>query len=211
MNVRHNGENMVYPLISDTIHNTYNELTVITMMSELGIDAEKIRETVGSLEVTKTRYNHIKVGDVDLVTSIAKGQNAVACSIVFNYVASKPGRKEILLLIEDHGDNQHSYENTAWLYDCDFEFLNDEKIERIVIGGKFSPDIALRLRLAGVPAEKIFTELDPMETAKDLSYEKDKTVYLLYDIYQQVTTDAVVKRITEIAKAGQKGGSHGES
>ncbi|MBQ4186420.1 MAG: DUF1727 domain-containing protein [Firmicutes bacterium] len=211
MNVRHNGENTVYPLISDTIHNTYNELTVITMMSELGIEPEKIRETVGSLEVTKTRYNHIKVGDVDLVTSIAKGQNAVACSIVFNYVASKPGRKEILLLIEDHGDNQHSYENTAWLYDCDFEFLNNEKIERIVIGGKFSPDIALRLRLAGVPAEKIFTEIDPMETAKDLSYEKDKTVYLLYDIYQQVTTDAVVKKITEIAKAGQKGGSHGES
>ncbi len=207
MTVRHGDAETIYPLISDTLHNTYNELTVITVMSELQIEEAKIKETVGSLEVTKTRYNHTKIGDIDVITSISKGQNAVACSIVFRYVASQPGEKELLLLIEDHGDNQHSYENTAWLYDCDFEFLNTEEITRIVIGGKFSEDIALRLMLAGVPKEKLFVEHNPMDTAKDLTYDKDKTVYILYDIYQQVTTDGVMKKIREIAEA-KKGEHH---
>lgn len=207
MTVRHQDRSTVYPLISDTLHNTYNELTVITVLSTLGVDDAKIREAVESLEVTKTRYNHMKVGEIDLVTTISKGQNAVACSIVFNYVASQPGKKELLLLIEDHGDNQHSYENTAWLYDCDFEFLNNDTIEKIVVGGKFCEDVALRLMLAGIPKEKIVAEHRPEDTAKHLSYAKDRTVYVLYDIYQQVTTDGVVKKIREIAEA-KKGGSH---
>jgi len=206
LTVRHEGRDSIYPLISDSVFNIYNELTAITVMSELKIGEEKIRETIGQLEVAKSRYNHVKVGDVDLITCISKGQNAVACSIVFDYVAHEPGKKELLLLIEDHGDNQHSYENTAWLYDCDFEFLNNDRIEKIVIGGKFCEDVALRLMLAGVPKEKLVTEQKPEDTAADLSYAKDRTIYILYDIYQQVTTDGVVKRIREIAEAKAEGG-----
>ena len=40
-------------------------------------------------------------------------------------------KKELVLLIEDYHDNRESSENIAWFYDCDFEFLNSENIEKI--------------------------------------------------------------------------------
>lgn len=202
------GEMEVYPVISDSIFNVYNELTAITVLSEVGVPHDKIREAITSGKVTKTRYNKEKVGPIELITSISKGQNAVACSIVFEYVSKEPlthegGQKEVVLLIEDHGDNKTSTENPSWLYDCDFEFLKHEDIKRIVIGGKRCYDIAFRLMLAGVDKDMIFTSVKEEGCADLIDYTEGSDVYVLYDIYQQTTADMVTKMIKDKVK-GEK-------
>ncbi len=90
---------------------------------------------------------------------LAKEKNAFASSRVFDYISHTKGKKEIILMNCCQGDAIHWSENTCWMYDCDFEFLNDENIENIIICGPRVKDYRLRLLLAGVPEEKISTRM----------------------------------------------------
>lgn len=73
-----------------------------------------------------------KVGNVTLVREMAKDKNALACSRVFHYIASRPGKKEVMLLMNSLTDVPHWSENVCWFYDTDFEYLADESIVRVV-------------------------------------------------------------------------------
>lgn len=192
-------------LISNSIHNIYNQIATITMANELGVSMEEIQLEMPKMEITKYRYGKKEINGYTIINNLAKGQNPVACSIVFDYVRHEKGKKEIILLIEDYHDNRESSENIAWLYDCDFEFLNDESIEKIIVGGYRANDINLRLLLAGVPQSKIAYTKDESKIPDYLSLKKENTIYILYDMYEQPIVDNVNKLIEEkIAKGDNK-------
>ena len=137
-----------------------------------------------------TLYNKEEVDGIKIISHMAKGQNPIACSCVFDYIRSEKGKKEIILLLFDLFDAKESSENITWLYDCDFEFLNSNDIDKIIIGGPRAQDFYLRLLIAGVPKEKlVFTE-EPKDTANYLSLDKEKDIYILFELYdEQIAND----------------------
>jgi UDP-N-acetylmuramoyl-L-alanyl-D-glutamate--2,6-diaminopimelate ligase len=78
------------------------------------------------------------------------------------------------------GDEKHWSENTCWLYDCDFEFLNNDDITHVVATGPRAKDYRLRLNLAGVPDEKIDCVKDELEAADKLYLKPGSSVYMFY-------------------------------
>ncbi len=195
--VSYNNKKIKVEMLSDSIFNIYNQIATIAVLKEIGLDDKDIQESFKTIQITKNRYQEEKINGFKIINHLAKGQNPIACSIVFRYVKTEKGQKEIILLIEDNHDNKESSENFAWLYDCDFEFLNDDSIERIIIPGKGSKEIELRLLLAGVEKEKIVSLDDESTVADYLSYKKENKIYILYDMYQQTAVDNVNKKITE--------------
>lgn len=195
--VKHNSEEYDFNMISDSIFNIYNEIVAITVLSELGLKIEDIQKSIEKMEITKARYDKENVNGINVINHLAKGQNPIACSIVFDYVKHEKGDKEVILLIEDYHDNRESSENIAWLYDCDFEFLKDESIKRIAVGGIRANDIKFRLLLAGVEEEKIVALRDESEIPNNLLLEKGEDIYILYDMYEQSIVDNVNKVLKE--------------
>ena len=92
---------------------------------------------------------------------LAKGQNPIACSQACANVKKAPGKKTVLLLLDDAHDNAHSVENNAWLYDTDFEFLNDPDILQVTTAGPRHWDTAVRLLMAGLPPRSSYTRKTP--------------------------------------------------
>ena len=203
MTVKSNDNEYKFNLISNSIHNIYNQIATITIANQLGISMEKIEQEMAKIEITKQRYSKKVINGYTIINNLAKGQNPVACSIVFNYIKNEKGNKEVILLIEDYHDNRESSENIAWLYDCDFEFLNDESIEKIIIGGYRAADINFRLLLAGVPQSKIAYVKDESKIPQYLSLKKENTIYILYDMYEQPIVDNVNKLIEEKITKGE--------
>lgn len=191
-------------LVSDSIFNVYNQIAAITVLAEFGLSIEKINDAFKEIEITKDRYKKEVINDVEIINHLAKGQNPVACSIVFKYVKEEKGNKEIVLVFEDYHDNKESSENMAWIYDCDFEFLNDDSIKKIVIPGERSKDIKLRAMLAGVPEDRLIAIDDETKVTDYLSFNKDNTIYILYDMYQQPAVDRINKMIKEKLTGGDK-------
>ena len=204
MRLRDSEKSVEYPLLSDSIFNVYNMVTVIATLRELGYSHEKIFAALRKSAIVASRHNEEQVGDVTLVMQMAKDKNALACSRAFDYVASRSGEKELMLMMNCLSDAKHWSENVSWLYDCDFEFLNREDIRCIVVTGPRALDYRLRLLLAGVPEEKILCEQDEMKAAERLPFVAGDQVYLFYGADSFAYTRKVQEKLATLAKEAAK-------
>lgn len=195
--VEANGNKSSYKMLSDSIFNLYNMIAVITALDKLGIEKDKVKEIIDNEQIAETRYKKEEINGIKIIKHLAKGQNPIACSCVFDYIKKEPGKKEIVLLIYDYFDAKETSESIIWLYDCDFEFLNDDSIDKIVIGGPRCEDFYLRLLIAGVPKEKLVYFNDTNEIVDGLSLEKGKDVYVLYDVYTDKVANDVCNKIKD--------------
>lgn len=169
-----------YKLLSDSVFNIYNVVTLVAVLRELGFEHEEIEKRVEKLEIVKSRYNEETAGKNRVIMQMAKDRNALACSRAFDYVQSREGEKELLLMMNNLNDERGWSENTCWLYDCDFELLNRENILHIICTGPRALDYRLRLLLAGVPEEKIDCEKDELTAAEKLWHKPGTDIYMFY-------------------------------
>ncbi len=169
-----------YRLLNDSVFNIYNVVALVAIMRELGYKPERIAELLDSVEIVATRYKVTEIGKNRVIKQMSKEKNALASSRVFDYISNCKGRKELILMMNCLGDEQHWSENICWMYDCDFEFLNDNDIVNVVCTGPRAKDYYLRLRLAGVPEDRISLEPDEYEARHALKLKEPVDVYLLY-------------------------------
>lgn len=176
-----NGQ--VFPAKVDSIFNAYNILQLIAFLKEINISYENIVDTLNSIKLDNKRFTIDNIGDYRLVFHTAKGQNAFACSVVFDYIRNADGDKIVLLMLDDVLDNRDSTEAIAWIYDADFEFLNDSNIKQIIVGGKRHLDYKVRLLFAGVSEDKIFTCENEIDMPSLINYDCAKNIYLLFELF----------------------------
>lgn len=170
-------------MVGQSIPDAYNLAAAIALLSEFGLSEEQIQSSIEDLQIVQSRLSIDKVKDKTFVYTVAKGQNPVACSRVFDMIRQQEGRKAVVLMVDDHGDALETSENIAWLYDVDFEFLNQEDIKQVICSGVRCLDHKLRLLLAGVPEEKITCVDQEADAAKAVRLDEVDTVYFLYDVY----------------------------
>ncbi len=180
MTVADGDENMQYPLLSDSIFNIYNMVTVVAALREFGLTHDQIKAGYEKTKIVETRFNIQEAGDVKVVMQMSKDRNALACSRAFDYISGLPGDKEIIMMMNNLSDDQHWSENVTWLYDCDFEFLNKDNITRIVATGPRARDYYLRLLMAGIPEDRLRCTLHELDAPDLLEYKKGTSVCLFY-------------------------------
>ena len=207
--VKNKNKSTNYKMVSNSVFNVYNMVCVIAFLKTWGFDDKDIIDFYEKEKIVETRYKEANINGIKVISHMAKGQNPIACSCVFDYVRKQKGKKELILLLYDKEDAETSSENLAWIYDCDFEFLNDESIEKILVCGHRAADINFRLLLAGIPQEKIIYEKEEKKIPDHLSLKKENTIYILYDMYEQPVLDNLNKFIEE--KIVAKGDSENEN
>jgi len=62
---------------------------------------------------------------------------------------------------------RYEFNDMSWLYDIEFEILNDEYTDKIICVGRDRYDIAARMKLAGFKHNQIMI-YDSLEDAKDM-------------------------------------------
>ena len=181
LTVQCRGSEAAFPLISDITFNIYNELTVIATLLELGMSQDHVFKMVESIQVPDSRLNQTRVGGVTVVQAMSKGQSCISSCRTFDFVSSQPGKKAVILAMDDYYDRKKSIEYIGWIYDVDYEFLTREGVEQVIATGPRCYDHKVRLLLAGVPEDKIFcaeNEVDGIDLVRTDSVD---SVYILYD------------------------------
>ena len=182
MCIREGGREYPYTLIADSLHNIYNQVTVIAILRQLGFDHGTIARRMAEVKIPASRLSEERIGGVNVIMQMSKDKNALACSRNFDYIRSKPGRKELLVMMNCMGVSKSWSENPSWMYDTDFEFLNHDDIVQLVCAGPRARDYKLRLLLAGIPEEKIFLEDDEFKALDKLYLTPGDDVYILYGV-----------------------------
>lgn len=199
--VVHSGKEETYPLVNDNIVNVYNLCGVVALLTRVGLTYDQICSGLSASKIVKSRYDQLTSGELTITMQLAKGQNPIACARCFHYVAQYPGdNKTVIVLVDDKGDNTNNSENVCWLYDCDYSYLADPSIHRIIFSGPRCKDHFLRAQLAGVPAEKILQtpEFIGGGNLADASVSKD--FYVLYDPYSLEEAAAVKNKLVQLGK-----------
>lgn len=197
MEYKNKNKIFVYPLVSNSIFNIYNEIAAITLLTNLKLNPNDIKNSLNKLNIVETRFTKEIVNGVEVITHLAKGQNPVACSRVFDYVKNESGVKEVIFLPDDIEDNMKTSENITWLYDTDFELLNDPSIKKIIIGGPRYLDNLVRLKMANIPDDKMILLPNELDTAKYIDKDVDK-IFILHDLHATHLGFEIKKQIKEI-------------
>lgn len=172
-----------FKLLGENITDAYNMITAISTLMELGLSLEAIKTSFEKIKLASTRYDSQLVNGKELIMNLAKGQNPIACSRVCDFISHEEGNKAVVLMIDDFYDAKETSENIAWIYDIDFEFLNQDNVKQIICSGVRNKDYHLRLLMAGIPEEKICCCERELDAGNCVDFDKVDKVFLLYDVY----------------------------
>ncbi len=189
-----------YPMVGNSVLNEYNQVTAITALHTLGLSYDQVSRGFEGAEIVETRFSECTIGNTQVIAHLAKGQNPVACSCVFEYVGQESGVKEAVIMLDDLYDSKDSSEIMTWIYDADFEFLNTPEIRNIVVVGVRSEDFKMRLLMAGVPEERIHCVENASEAPSQLNYQGADKVFVLYDLSRVPPAMALRDQICEDLK-----------
>lgn len=153
----HNGETNNFKVNLVGLYNAYNALAAITTAFENGLTAEEIQNALNSYHSifgrTETRIIN---GHKTLIQLI---KNPAGASEVLKTVDLSSNI--IIAINDDYADGR----DVSWLWDSDFEQLKDaEKL--VVTSGIRAYDMAVRLKYAGIPQDKIIVEPDVKKAIK---------------------------------------------
>lgn len=128
------------------LYNAYNALAAISMALELGYEQSQIQNALNSYQSIFGRAEKLILRGHQVLVQLIK--NPTGASEVLKTVDLN---SNLLIIIND---NYADGRDVSWLWDADFEFLKDAK-NTITVAGFRANDMAVRLKYAGVSADKI--------------------------------------------------------
>ncbi|MEA2156212.1 MAG: hypothetical protein QOE11_2352 [Solirubrobacteraceae bacterium] len=143
------GERAAVDLPLPGLYNVYNALGAAALTQALGAG---LPEIVAGLEATQAAFGRaetVLVGGRELAILLVK--NPAGANEVLRTLALDEGELDVLAILNDRiADGR----DVSWVWDADFEHLAG-RVRRVTCSGTRAAELALRLKYAGVPAERL--------------------------------------------------------
>jgi len=136
------------------LYNVYNALAALAAGLGLGVEPQRAVDALGDVRAAFGRVETIEVGATPVSILLIKnpaGANEVLRTLRLESVG------ESLDLWIALNDRIADGRDVSWVWDADFELLS-ESVRRVTCAGTRAPEMALRLKYAGWPEERIAVE-----------------------------------------------------
>ncbi len=193
--IMHNGKEERYKLPNNRITDLYNTVAAVTFSRTFELSYEQVAKAMSEVKVVKSRYDSFNAGGKEVLVSLAKGQNPVACSGVCDFIRRESGNKAVIMILEDLYDSKRTSENIAWIYETDFEFLKGDDIKQIIVGGKRADDYMVRLLIAGIDKDKIVCCRNETDTPSHLKPELFDKLIIMYDLFNVESLNSIKEQL----------------
>jgi len=157
------------------LYNVYNALAATAVCLGLGLDPDTIKVGLESFTAAFGRLERVTVGDRELFLALVK--NPVGFGEVLRTILTDQQERTLVIAIND---NFADGTDISWLWDVDFEQLEGH-VGVAVCAGSRAEDMAVRLKYALVPEDRIVVEHDARR-ALALALERaapGETIYVL--------------------------------
>ncbi|HEX2087206.1 MAG TPA: MurT ligase domain-containing protein [Solirubrobacteraceae bacterium] len=136
------------------LYNVYNALGAAALALHLGAT---LADVVAGLEAVEPAFGRAESVVVDgRELSIMLVKNPAGANEVVRTLALEPGEHDLLGVLNDRTADGR---DVSWVWDADFELLAPH-VRRAVCAGTRAAELALRLKYAGVPEERLTVEAD---------------------------------------------------
>ncbi len=141
------------------LYNVYNALAAAALATALGVG---LPEIVAGLQSTKAAFGRAETVRLELdggkhrELQILLVKNPAGANEVLRTLALEPGEHDLLGILNDKiADGR----DVSWIWDADFELLAG-RIRRATCSGTRAPELALRLKYAGIDPSRIRVQTD---------------------------------------------------
>ncbi len=136
------------------LYNVYNALAAAALATTLEVG---LPEIVAGLQATKAAFGRaetVHVGGREMRILLVK--NPAGANEVLRTLALEPGEHDLLGVLNDRiADGR----DVSWIWDADFELLAG-RVRRAICSGSRAPELALRLKYAGIDPARIRVQAD---------------------------------------------------
>lgn len=130
--------------------NVYNALAAAAAASALGVAMETIRQGLKNYQTLFGRSEKISVAGKKVLIQLIK--NPAGASQAISAVVKDPQARVFIAINDNLADGR----DISWLWDADFEQLASHE-KQIMVSGQRAEDMAVRMKYAGLSADKIIT------------------------------------------------------
>ncbi len=154
------------------LFNIYNIIAAYSVLSLCGENSKKTVKAISKAHIGGKIYTEIVKNGRKYTALNCKAENNATYNLSVIYTALDKGPKTIVLGLREIS-RRYEFFDLSWLYDIDFELLNDGSIENVVCAGPYRYDFAVRMLIAGVPEEKLII-LDTLDHAGEVFDKQTK-------------------------------------
>jgi UDP-N-acetylmuramyl tripeptide synthase len=134
------------------LYNVYNALAAAALATALGAERDDVVAGLEAVAAAFGRAETVSVGGHDLLLLLVK--NPAGANEVLRTLALEEGEHDLLAVLNDHTADGR---DVSWIWDADFETLAG-RLRRVTCSGTRAPEMALRLKYAGVPEDRLVVE-----------------------------------------------------
>ena len=145
------------------LYNVYNALGAAALCLALSVELDCVVGGLESVTAAFGRAETIAVGSVELQILLVK--NPAGANEILRTLALEPDQLELLAVLNDRTADGR---DISWVWDADFELLA-ERVLHVTCSGTRAAELALRLKYAGVP-------IDRLDVVEDLDAALDRAL-----------------------------------
>lgn len=164
-------ENTEYKTKYDSLYAFYDLAAATAVCRLYKIPEESVINTIQEFALNNGRLEKLEINNCKTVINLAK--NPTGVNVSMRFLQKDQDAKELLFVLND---NIADGKDVSWIWDINFESLNN--VERIITAGKRPYDIAIRIKTAGYPIEKIIP-CENLKEAVNKLYETNNTKYII--------------------------------
>jgi UDP-N-acetylmuramyl tripeptide synthase len=134
------------------LYNVYNALGAAALARALGATLDQVAEGLRAVSPAFGRGETLRIGGREL--SILLVKNPAGANEVLRTLVLEDGDHDLFAVLND---NIADGRDVSWIWDADFEVLAP-RVRRATCSGTRAAEMALRLKYAGVPTDRIVVE-----------------------------------------------------
>ena len=182
------NENVSVALQHDIIYNIYNNLVVYAVSDLCGLHRDTVLKALEQFNFTVKRFDEFVVDDRKGYILTSKNETPISYNQSLAYVHKDPTLKTVVVGFK-RVSGRYELKDLSWLWDVNFELLDNESIDKVVCVGPYADELAARIYHAGISEDKILLEPVPENTLKTVKEQTKGTIYatVYFDMAKEMT------------------------
>lgn len=174
----------------------YYTLAAYTAASVIGVEHKTIIDAINNHMISSKRGKAYELDGRRIEMLESKNENALSYLQSLTYIRNQEGKKTVIMGFQNVS-RRYSFNDLSWLWDVEFELLNDESVDKIFCIGRFNYDVATRLSYAGIDLDKIVLVDD---ISKLLDMVSENSTGNIYSMVCFDMTEIITNMLKERAK-----------
>lgn len=152
-------------LPSNFLYTVYFVTGCYALSKSIGLSDEDILKVINDENIKTKRLEIYDFDNRKWQMLVSKNENNLSYKQSLDYIMHQKDKDKTIILGFDNSSRRYKENDISWIWDINFEELNDKSINKIILIGRFAYDMYARMEYAKINKNKLIV----VEDLKDLS------------------------------------------